>query len=95
MTRWTRLSAYTPAVRRRPLSHLASLASFSVGLWAFGLFYLLLSSIASAAPVTLAWDPVSASDLAGYKLYYGHASGQYSFNLNVGNTTTAVLSGLD
>ena len=95
MTRWTRLSAFTPAVRRRPLSSLASLASFSVGLWAFGLFYVLLSSMASAAPVTLAWDPVSDSDLAGYKLYYGNASGQYSFSVNVSDTTTTSLSGLD
>jgi F5/8 type C domain/Bacterial TSP3 repeat len=95
MTRWTRLSAFTPAVARRPLSYLTSLASYSVGLWAFGLVYLLLSSMASAAPVTLAWDAVSDPSLAGYKLYYGYASGQYSFNVNVGNTTTASLSGLD
>ena len=95
MTRWTRPSIFTPVATKPPLSYLASVASFSAGLWAFGLFYLLLSSIASAAPVTLTWDPVSASDLAGYKLYYGYASGQYSFNQNVGNTTTAPLSGLD
>jgi hypothetical protein len=45
--------------------------------------------------VTLAWDPVAASDLAGYKLYYGYASGNYSASIDVGNTTTAAFSGFD
>ena len=55
--------------RRKTASFLPSFhTSYSIGLWAFGLLYLLLSSMASAAPVTLAWDPVSDSNLAGYKL---------------------------
>jgi hypothetical protein len=64
-------------------------------LWAFGLVYFLLSSMASAVPVTFAWDAVSDPSLAGYMLYYGYASGQYSFSVNVGNTTTASLADLD
>jgi hypothetical protein len=54
----------------------------------------MLSTNALAAPVTLAWDAVSDSDLAGYKLYYGFSSRQYSVNMNVGNYTMAKLSGL-
>jgi Bacterial TSP3 repeat len=95
MTRWTRLSRFIPTISRLPLSCLSSLTSFAVRLSAFGVASLLLSSMASAAPVTLAWDAVSAPDLAGYKLYYGYASGQYSFNVKVGNHTTAPLSDLD
>jgi hypothetical protein len=95
MSRWTRLSAFTAAVARLPLSRLFSPILFRAGLWAFGLLYLLLSSIASAAPVTLAWDAVSDPGLAGYKIHYGYASGQYSFSVDVGNTTTASLSDLD
>jgi hypothetical protein len=95
MTRWTRPSSALPAVARRPLPYSPYHTSGRVALWAFGLLSLLLSSMASAAPVTLAWDPVSVSDLAGYTLHYGYASGQYSFSENVGKTTTASLSGLD
>jgi hypothetical protein len=43
----------------------------------------------------MAWDAVSDSSLAGYKIYYGYASGQYSSNVNVGQVTSASLSGLD
>jgi hypothetical protein len=32
--------------------------------------------------------------VAGYKLYYGTASGNYTYNVNVGNTTSYALSGL-
>jgi Malectin domain/Bacterial TSP3 repeat len=52
-------------------------------------------SRASAAPVTLAWDAVTDSRLAGYKIYYGYASRSYSLSVNVGKVTTAALSGLD
>jgi hypothetical protein len=43
----------------------------------------------------LAWDAVSASNVAGYKIYYGYASGKYSFSVKVDKTTMASLSGLD
>jgi hypothetical protein len=56
---------------------------------------LLASSFAAAAPLTLAWDPVTDADLAGYKIYYGYASRTYSVSLDVGKATTAALSGID
>ena len=46
------------------------------------------------AQVTLAWDPDSVSDLAGYKIYYGTASGNYQWNVDAGNVTTYTLSDL-
>ncbi len=46
------------------------------------------------AQVTLAWDPDNVSNLAGYKVYYGTASGSYHWNIDVGNVTTYTLNGL-
>src|SRR2546428_64872 len=48
----------------------------------------------SAAQVTLAWDPNTDPDLAGYKLYYGTSSGSYQFSVDVGNLTSYTLPGL-
>ena len=58
-----------------------------------GLFW--CTSLAAAASVTLAWDASAAPELAGYKLYYGYASRSYRLSVNVGQATTAALSGLD
>ena len=44
--------------------------------------------------ITLAWDANTESDLAGYKVYYGTASGSYGTPVNVGNVTTYQLTGL-
>lgn len=46
------------------------------------------------ATFTLAWDPNSEPDLAGYKLYYGTSSGSYQQSINVGNLTQYSLSNL-
>ncbi len=47
------------------------------------------------ANVTLAWDPNMEADLKGYKVYYGSASGNYSFMIDVGNWTSLTISGLE
>jgi hypothetical protein len=47
------------------------------------------------AQVTLTWDPNSESDLAGYKIYSGVQSGNYSRNVDVGNVTNYTLNSLD
>jgi len=51
--------------------------------------------------ITLAWDkPDSNSDgsdlndLAGYKIYYGTSSSNYTQSIDVGNTTNVVISSL-
>jgi Fibronectin type III domain len=46
------------------------------------------------ASVTLAWDPNPEADVAGYKVYYGSASGSYSLMVDVGNWTSLTISGL-
>jgi hypothetical protein len=43
----------------------------------------------------LEWNPNGESDLAGYKVYYGTASGSYGNPIVVGNVTTYELTGLD
>jgi hypothetical protein len=42
----------------------------------------------------LIWNPNTETDLAGYKIYYGTASGQYVSVLDVGNQTSYTLAGL-
>jgi hypothetical protein len=46
----------------------------------------------ASSGVTLAWDP--ATDVAGYRLYCGTASGVYTQTLEVGNTTQTLVSNL-
>jgi hypothetical protein len=58
---------------------------------------LILSQLATngnSAQVTLAWDPNSEPDVAGYKIYYGFLSNQYIYNVDVGNRTSCTLSSL-
>jgi hypothetical protein len=53
--------------------------------------YICLGS-AEAGVVTLVWDPNSESDLAGYLLSYGTASGQYTTTIDVGEVTSYIFS---
>jgi hypothetical protein len=48
----------------------------------------------TARSVSLAWDADPQPDIAGYKLYYGSATGSYTNDIDVGNVTTTTLSGL-
>ncbi|MDR4506602.1 MAG: Ig-like domain-containing protein [Candidatus Scalindua sp.] len=43
---------------------------------------------------TLFWDPNNEEDLAGYKVYYGTASGNYGSHTDVGIQTYCLFSGL-
>jgi hypothetical protein len=52
------------------------------------------SRLQGAQSVTLAWDPNPEPDIAGYILYYGLSSGNYTSTTNVGNRTTNTVSGL-
>lgn len=57
--------------------------------------------ISHAGEIVLSWEPPTKNeddtpltDLAGYKVYYGTESGNYSHNTNVGNVTTYQVIGL-
>jgi Viral BACON domain/Fibronectin type III domain len=43
---------------------------------------------------TLTWNPVTSTDLAGYKVYMGTASGVYGTSINVGNVTSYMINNL-
>ena len=53
-----------------------------------------LSAYVQSAQVTLQWDPNLQGNVAGYKVYYGTASGQYQSPIDVGNTTLCTISSL-
>ncbi|UCF92201.1 MAG: hypothetical protein JSW39_28710 [Desulfobacterales bacterium] len=53
-----------------------------------------LVSGAEAAQVNLAWDPSPSPGVVGYILFYGTSSGNYPSQVDVGDTTTGVVSGL-
>ncbi len=70
-------------------------------LWARIFACVLPVTLAGAAPgalygaeVTLTWDANPEPAVAGYRLYYGEASGRYHGAVRVGKTTTYTLSGL-
>jgi hypothetical protein len=48
----------------------------------------------AASTITLGWGPVSHETLAGYRVYYGTTSGEYTESVDVGNVTAATISGL-
>jgi hypothetical protein len=54
-----------------------------------------LPSVVHGAEVTLAWYANTESDLAGYNIYYGTASGDYSDSIDVGDVTEYTVTGLD
>ena len=59
-----------------------------------GLVLLLFSGNLFAGGVNLAWDPSTSSNVGGYKVSYGLTSGNYASTIDVGNTTTSTVSGL-
>jgi hypothetical protein len=45
-----------------------------------------------AFALTVAWDPNSEPDLAGYKLYWGPRSGYHTNKIDVGNVTNYTIA---
>ena len=58
------------------------------------IFLFILSQNIFAAQIRIAWDPNTEPDLAGYRVYYGTASGTYEEPIDTGNVTTYTLTGL-
>lgn len=52
------------------------------------------SALCAGQSVSLAWDPNPESDIAGYTVYYGYASGNYSYTNQVGNTNNTTINEL-
>lgn len=52
------------------------------------------STANAAQTVTLAWDPSSGTDVAGYQVRYGTSSGSYSQTLDAGTATVATIANL-
>ncbi len=65
-----------------------------LGLLSSAVFLILGSSSVSGATVSLAWNPSPATNVAGYNLFYGLASGQYTASLDAGTNTSITVSGL-
>jgi putative Ig domain-containing protein/glucodextranase-like protein len=55
-------------------------------------FALLKTAVGYAASVTLEWDSNSDTVTTGYFVYYGTAPGNYSGNVDVGNSTSAIVN---
>ncbi len=49
---------------------------------------------ADAPQVTLGWNASTGSNVTGYKVYYGTASGNYAYYVDAGNTTSYAMTGL-
>ena len=47
-----------------------------------------------AAQITLAWDASTDPNIAGYRVYYGTASGSYPTAVDVGNQTSCAIANL-
>jgi hypothetical protein len=75
--------------------HLTPRFLHPLGFLAFGLFYLLFPASALVGEVTLAWDPASDPNVAGYRLYYGYAQGSYEGDVDVGVETAYTLTNLE
>jgi len=52
-------------------------------------------SATTSGPTNLSWDPSLSTDVVGYNLYIGTASGSYSFTIDVGLVTSYTLNNLE
>src|SRR5574337_1872906 len=51
-------------------------------------------SVFAASTVTLAWNASTSTNIAGYKIYYGTSSHNYTGTLSVSNATSGIISNL-
>lgn len=81
----------------RRISISSQCVRYSIGILLSIFLPIFLSSVQDVhgASVSLAWDPNPDANLAGYKVYYGCASGSYSLMVDAGNRTSLTISGLE
>lgn len=82
-------------VRAQIISHMSHISAYILVIL-FGII-----PAAYAGQAILSWDPpttnadgTTLTDLAGYKIYYGTSTGNYSTVITVGNVTTYTVTGL-
>jgi hypothetical protein len=56
--------------------------------------FVLSSDIARGQSISLAWNPSSSANVAGYEVFCGTNSGQYDTSVDVGAATNATITGL-
>jgi len=94
------LMRQSAAIAQRPLNSVLKLPGLKRSCLNFTIVMPVMLMVFFIAPgvhcaqVTLAWDPNGENDLAGYRLYYGSASRNYSRVIDVGNTSRHQVSGL-
>ena len=64
-------------------------------IFSIALILFLFVTPAYSAEVSLAWDPNTETDVAGYKIHYGFESRNYTLTADVGNQTSYTLSDLE
>jgi hypothetical protein len=69
------------------------IGTLGLGVVLWVIFSLIVSN-AFAGQVKLAWDPNTESDLAGYRIHCGTASGSYTMHIDVHKVTTYTVTGL-
>jgi hypothetical protein len=52
-------------------------------------------TLAYSFQLTLTWDPNNDLDIAGYKIYYGTITRNYTFKVDVGKYESVTISGLE
>jgi hypothetical protein len=76
----------------RTVSNVPSRKGCLASLVVFALLLLGVTGLLWAETATLTWNANTESDLAGYKLYQGTASGQYGPPVDLGNVTTTTVT---
>jgi len=80
-----------PRTRKYPQKLIQSIALFALTI---SLGLMMLTSTGHSANITLAWNASPETDIAGYKVYYGTASQNYDWVLDIGKVTTYTVTGL-
>ncbi len=83
----------TRALRARNYSR-RLVQSFQLFTMLLGMTLIVPAGTGHSAQVSLAWDANTEPNLAGYKVYYGTASQNYGWVLDVGKVTTFTVTGL-
>lgn len=61
---------------------------------AIGFTYFLFANSAAAGNLNFAWDASTSTNVAGYKIYYGPTSKNYTSSIDAGNKTAQQVTGL-